>query len=281
MAYIGREPQVGNFQVCDAISVVNGQAAYTMQVSSVNVSPETANHMLVSLNGVLQAPGSSYTVSGSTITFASNLVTGDVINFIHILGSVLDLGVPSDSTVSIAKLTATGTKNSSTFLRGDNTFAAAGGGKIGQVVSTAKVDTFSTSSSSFTDITGLSVTITPSATNSKIYVMTNFQGRSDSGSGYPSFRMLRGSTLINTGTTAGSRVGGFLVMNVYNADANTGMSISTAFLDSPSTTDATTYKIQMKQSGGNTAGVGSGGNDTDGAAYVRSASVITVMEVLA
>ena len=124
MAYIGREPQVGNFQVCDAISTVNGQAAYTMQVGSVNVSPETANHMLVSLNGILQRSGSSFTVSGSTITFASNLVTGDVINFIHILGSVLDLGVPSDDTVSIAKLTATGTKNSTTFLRGDNTFAA-------------------------------------------------------------------------------------------------------------------------------------------------------------
>ena len=123
MAYIGREPQVGNFQVCDAISVVNGQAAYTMQVSSVNVSPETANHMLVSLNGVLQQPNSSFTVSGSTITFASNLVTGDVIDFIHILGSVLDLGVPSDSTVSLAKLTATGTKDATTFLRGDNTFA--------------------------------------------------------------------------------------------------------------------------------------------------------------
>ena len=107
MAYIGREPQVGNFQVCDAISVVNGQAAYTMQVGGVNVSPETANHMLVSLNGVLQAPGSSYTVSGSTITFASNLVTGDVIDFIHILGSVLDLGVPSDGTVSGSKLAAT------------------------------------------------------------------------------------------------------------------------------------------------------------------------------
>ncbi len=104
MAYIGREPQVGNFQVCDAISVVNGQAAYTMQVSSVNVSPETANHMIVSLNGIIQAPGSSYTVSGSTITFASNLVTGDVINFIHILGSVLDLGVPSNDTVGAAQI---------------------------------------------------------------------------------------------------------------------------------------------------------------------------------
>ena len=53
---------------------------------------------------LLQAPGSSYTVSGSTITFASNLVTGDVINFIHILGSVLDLGVPSDGTVTVSKV---------------------------------------------------------------------------------------------------------------------------------------------------------------------------------
>ena len=122
MAYIGREPQIGNFQVCDAISVVNGQAAYTMQVGSVNVSPESANHMIVSLNGVIQKPTDAYTVSSSTITFASNLVTGDVINFIQILGNVLDLGVPSDSTVSLAKLTATGTKDATTFLRGDNTF---------------------------------------------------------------------------------------------------------------------------------------------------------------
>ena len=130
MAYIGREPQIGNFQVCDAISVVNGQAAYTMQVGSVNVSPESANHMLVSLNGILQKPGSSFTVSGSTITFASNLVTGDVIDFIQILGNVLDLGVPSDATVSLAKLTATGTKSSSTFLRGDNTFQEVPAGGI-------------------------------------------------------------------------------------------------------------------------------------------------------
>ena len=106
MAYIGVKPTIGNFQICDAISVVNGQAAYTMQVGSVNVSPQSANHMIVSLNGVIQKPGSSYTVSGNTITFASNLATGDVIDFIQILGDVLDLGVPSDATVTAAKLTA-------------------------------------------------------------------------------------------------------------------------------------------------------------------------------
>jgi len=104
MAYIGRQPIVGNFQVCDAISVVNGQAAYTLQVGGVNVIPESANHMLVSLNGILQKPGSSFTVSSSTITFASNLATGDVIDFVQLLGDVLDIGQPSDDTVTAAKL---------------------------------------------------------------------------------------------------------------------------------------------------------------------------------
>tara|TARA_X000001316_G_C921551_1_gene36011 strand:+ start:812 stop:1804 length:993 start_codon:yes stop_codon:yes gene_type:complete len=122
MAYIGKEPTVGNFQVCDAISVVNGQAAYTMQVSSTNVTPESANHMLVSLNGILQKPNSSFTVSGSTITFASNLATGDVIDFIMLLGNVLDLGTPSDSTVTDAKTNFVSTSSAAGLqIRGDGT----------------------------------------------------------------------------------------------------------------------------------------------------------------
>jgi predicted small secreted protein len=104
MPYIGKQPTVGNFQVCDAISVVDGQAAYTMQVGGSNVEPENANHMLVSLNGILQKPGSSFTISGSTITFASNLATGDVIDFITLLGDTLNTGAPSDDTVTAAKI---------------------------------------------------------------------------------------------------------------------------------------------------------------------------------
>ncbi len=122
MAYIGNPPITGNFQVCDAISVVNGQAAYTMQVSSANVSPESANHMLVSLNGILQKPGSSFTISGSTITFASNLATGDVIDFIILLGNVLDLGVPSDATVTDAKANFVSTSSGAGLqIKGDGT----------------------------------------------------------------------------------------------------------------------------------------------------------------
>ena len=104
--YIGKQPVVGNFQVCDSISVVNGQAAYTMQVGGSDVEPESANHMLVSLNGVLQAPTSSFTISGATITFASNLATGDSIDFIMLLGNVLDIGTPSDGVITEPKLAA-------------------------------------------------------------------------------------------------------------------------------------------------------------------------------
>ena len=106
MAYIGKIPATGNFVKLDAISVVNGQAGYTMQSGSANFTPESANHMLVSLNGVIQAPLTSFTVSGSTITFASGLSTGDVIDFIMVYGNVLDIGTPSDDTVSTAKLQA-------------------------------------------------------------------------------------------------------------------------------------------------------------------------------
>ena len=126
MAYIGKSPSIGNFQVCDSISVVNGQAAYTMQVSSVNVVPESNNHVLCSLNGILQRPGSSFTVSGSTITFASNLVTGDVIDFIMLLGNVLDIGTPSDSTVTDAKANFVSTSSAAGLqIKGDGTTAGA------------------------------------------------------------------------------------------------------------------------------------------------------------
>jgi hypothetical protein len=107
MAYIGKEPIVGNFQVCDDITVVNGQAAYTLQVSSTNVVPESSSHVLCSLNGILQKNGGSnpsFTVSGSTLTFASNLATGDVIDFVILLGSVLNLQTVSDGTITNAKL---------------------------------------------------------------------------------------------------------------------------------------------------------------------------------
>ena len=105
MAYIGKTPVLGNFVKLDSITVVNGQAAYTMQNGGVNfTSYDNVNQFLVSLNGILQSPTDSFTVSGSTLTFASNLSTGDVIDFVMVLGNTLDIGTPSDNTVTTAKL---------------------------------------------------------------------------------------------------------------------------------------------------------------------------------
>ena len=70
-------------------------------------SPASANHLLVSLNGVIQKPGSSFTISGSQITFvpsSGTLSNSDNIDFIMALGDVLNIGTPTDGTVTSAKL---------------------------------------------------------------------------------------------------------------------------------------------------------------------------------
>ena len=190
MPFIGRQPVIGNFQKCDSISVVNGQAAYTLQVGGVNVSPQSENHMLVSLNGILQSPVDSFTVSGSTLTFASNLVTGDVIDFVMILGNVLDLGVPSDNTVSLAKLTATGTKDATTFLRGDNTFSAVDSPAI------VKLQTQTASSSSSITFTSTYLT----STYKKYYLdYTNVIISSDGGNISATVSYDNGSSYVTSG----------------------------------------------------------------------------------
>jgi hypothetical protein len=230
MAYIGKQPVVGNFQVCDAISVVNGQAAYTMQVGSANVEPENANHMLVSLNGILQKPGSSFTISGSTITFASNLATGDVIDFIILLGDVLNIGTPSDGAV----VTASIADNAVTAAK----LASGAGGKVLQVVTDISTTEESSTSSTFAD-TNLSLSITPSATTSKILVFSDINSmRKLSGDTKIDLKLLRGSTQIAFGRYA-------------NTDSTATLSQSSSsfhVLDTPSTTSAVTYKIQLANS---------------------------------
>ena len=103
MAYIGKEPQVGNYVVMDALSA-SATADYTLQSGSTNFIPESANHLIVSLNGVIQKPGSSFTVSGAVLSFSSALTSNDSIDFVIALGNVLDIGTPSDGVITNAKL---------------------------------------------------------------------------------------------------------------------------------------------------------------------------------
>ena len=107
MAYIGKQPVVGNFVKLDAITT-SATATFNLTNGGVAYFPQTANNCIVSLNGVIQSPTSAYTISGSTIVFSDALTASDSIDFILVLGDVLSIGTPSDGTVTSAKL-ATGT----------------------------------------------------------------------------------------------------------------------------------------------------------------------------
>ena len=107
MAYIGKQPVVGNFVKLDAITT-SATATYNLLNGGVAYYPQTANNCIVSLNGVIQSPTSAYTISGSTIVFSDALTASDTIDFILVLGDVLAIGTPSDGTVTSAKL-ASGT----------------------------------------------------------------------------------------------------------------------------------------------------------------------------
>ena len=105
MAYIGAEPVPGqNREVDDISSGFNGNAtAFTLQVSSVNVSPESANNILINLGGVLQNPGTDYTIAASTITFTTAPAAG-LSFFGLILGAGINTATVADGTIGTAKV---------------------------------------------------------------------------------------------------------------------------------------------------------------------------------
>jgi len=107
MPYVGPQPKLGrNREVDDISSGFNGSTtAFTLQVSGSNISPGTANEITVSLGGVIQNPGTDYTIAGSTLTFTTAPASG-LSFFAVVLGQGIDrdVGTPSDSSVTAAKL---------------------------------------------------------------------------------------------------------------------------------------------------------------------------------
>ena len=122
MGYLGNQPTIGAYHKLDAISTVNGQATYNLLLDSVAFTPQSANHMLVVVNGIVQSPTTNYTISGSTISFTGNLVTGDVLYEFRVFGDVVNIGTPSDATVTNAKTDFVSTSSAAGLsIKGDGT----------------------------------------------------------------------------------------------------------------------------------------------------------------
>jgi hypothetical protein len=151
------------------------------------------------------------------------------------------------------------------------------GGKLGQVVNADKTDTFTTSSTSYVDVTGWTATITPSATTSKILVLYSTTTSNNTGA-YTGYQIVRGSTAIGNGTASGSRIAAN--KGYYDATGAGGASLMGMFLDSPSTTSATTYKIQTRVHA-NTLTIGATFTGADNVATYSCLTNITLMEILA
>ena len=119
--YIGKSPQTGAYSILDSLTA-SSTASYVMQLNSVNYTPESAQHLIVSLNGSIQKPNSSFTCSGSTLTFSEALTSSDSIDFIYALGNVLDVGTVSDATITNAKTNFVSTSSASGLqIKGDGT----------------------------------------------------------------------------------------------------------------------------------------------------------------
>jgi len=106
MPFIGQQPITGAYSVLDDITT-SSTNTYNLLLDGGAYSPASANNLLVSLNGVIQKPGSSFTISGSQITFvpsSGTLSSSDSIDFIIALGDVLSVGTPTDGTVNASKL---------------------------------------------------------------------------------------------------------------------------------------------------------------------------------
>ena len=153
-------------------------------------------------------------------------------------------------------------------------------GSVLQVVSTTKTDTSSTTSTTYSDIPGLSVSITPTNSSNKILVLYSVAASNDTFTA--ALQLMRNSTPINIGTAAtGNRLnatlGSFYTYTDYNSISVQGGN----FLDSPATTSATTYKFQYRvgQSGGGIVYINRTFNNADIAYTLLLTSTITVMEI--
>ena len=132
MAYVGKAPQTGAYQILDDISssfTGSTPGPFNLTVNGTAVSPGNEANCIISISGVVQDPA-AFTITGRQISFSSNPASSDTF-FGTVLGDVFDIGTPTDSTVTAGSLSSTFfVKNSQTWssisMSGSNNGALVG-----------------------------------------------------------------------------------------------------------------------------------------------------------
>ena len=108
MAYVGKAPQTGAYQILDDISssfTGSTPGPFNLTVNGTAVSPGNEANCIISISGVVQNPG-AFTITGSQISFSSNPASSDTF-FGTVLGDTFDIGKPTDATVTAGSLSST------------------------------------------------------------------------------------------------------------------------------------------------------------------------------
>jgi len=121
MAYIGTPPSNAFTSLLKQDFSTSATTGYTLDHAVNN-----ANDIALFINFVRQEPTAAYSASGTTLTLTSATASSDDMYCVY-LGQALQTVNPPNASVGLSQLTASGTKDATTFLRGDNTFASAGG----------------------------------------------------------------------------------------------------------------------------------------------------------
>jgi hypothetical protein len=183
-------------------------------------------------------------------------------NIINESGDTITIGASGDTITIPSGATIT------------NSGTATGFGKVLQVVQTVLTTVTSTTSTSLVDISGLSLSITPSSASNKVFILVDMALSESTANNLVAWNLVRNSTNLAVGTSAATFQQTGVAINDVTTGGNALLKQSTQYLDSPSTTSATTYKIQWKTSGG-TIYINRRATD----AYMSVSSMITAFEI--